>query len=45
MNILEQNIFHKNISFTQNLYQEKINLINQKEEIFRTITRKTLHPE
>jgi len=45
MNILEQNIFDKNMPFTQKLYQEKINLINKNEEIFRTITRKTLHPE
>ena len=45
MNILEQNIFDKNMPFTQKLYQEKINLINQKEEIFRTISRETLHPE
>lgn len=45
MNILKQNIFDKNISFTQKLYREKINLINKNEEFFRTIARKTLHPE
>ena len=45
MNILKQNIFDKNISFTQKLYQERINQINKNEEIFRTIVRKTLHPE
>ena len=40
MNILERNIFDKNISFTQKLYQEKINEINKSEEIFRTIVKK-----
>ena len=29
MNILKQNIIDKNISFTQKLYQEKINLNNK----------------
>ena len=44
MNILERNIFDKNISFTQKLYQEKINEINKSEEIFRSIVRKNFAP-